>query len=103
MLALFLCAQAATSSVMEDGVPAFMVAWFGGRTELSEESLSVRSIRGLAECAINPSRALVQQADDRYCLARRDPTAARDVHHQRNQAHRVVSTTWTLTCSSSNR
>ena len=55
MLAWFLSALAATPRDWEDGAPAFMVAWFGGRTELSEELLPVRSIRDLAECAINPS------------------------------------------------
>ena len=29
--------------------------------------------------------------DDRRCLARRDPAAARDVQRERNQAHGVVS------------
>ena len=43
MLALCLWSQAATPRVRVDGTPAFMVAWFGGCTELSEELLPVRS------------------------------------------------------------
>ena len=52
MLALFLCAHAVSLSNEEIGVPAFMVAWFRGRTDLSQEMLSVRSFRDLAELAI---------------------------------------------------
>ena len=55
MLALFLCAHAVSLSNEEIGVPAFMVAWFRGGTDLSQEMLSVRSFRDLAELAINPS------------------------------------------------
>ena len=72
-----------------------------GITDIVERP--AREVIGSLRNHVNPSPAPVQQADDRFCLARRDPTAARYVHHQRNQAHRVVSTTWTLTCSSSNR
>ena len=42
---------------------------------------------------INPSRVIVHMVDDGRCLARRDPTAARDVHCKQNQDHGVVSTT----------
>ena len=49
---LLLCAHAVSPSHEEIGVPAFMVAWFRGRTDLSQESVSVRLFRDLAEVAI---------------------------------------------------
>ena len=52
MFSLVLGAHAVSLSLEEDGVPAFMVAWFRGRTDLSQELASVRSSRDLAEVAI---------------------------------------------------
>ena len=47
---------------------------------------------------VNPSSCAIRIADDGRYLARRDPTAAQDLRREPNQAHRVVSRMWTLTC-----
>ena len=51
-----------------------------------------------AQLELNPSTWGIRIADDVQGLARRGPTAARDVQQERNQDHGVVSRGWTLIC-----